>query len=594
MPTMDSSTRRELRIREMLEKALDVPSWHDRLAAFQELSTFEVEQVARCGDKLVDHALRDAVVEVRQAAVQLLTALSPEQAQKFAGRIAAEGLCDEDRKVRAAAAETLGALGREIGGPHLDKVTGMLPDKSSQVRRAAARAVGRIGEPAKELIEQLIALLKDYESEVRAAAAAGLGFLGVGRFLFKGETEFEDEEIDIGVKLAAAAANDRSFSVRSGASTALASIDEGSRFSDVLLIAALEDPQAQVRAAAGAALAAIGGGRGLHVADLGEALTAGSAGKRRAAAEALRLQGEAAAPEASRLALSLRDDPDEEVRVAAALALRAIGKAAADNTEQMAEAAVFDECAEVQRAATENLRQLALDSSDCCEQVVAALAEEGAENRDSLRFGAASALGSQGQRAAPHAERLVSALSDTSWAVRRAAAEGLQHIGPAALPRAEAVLGQALQSKDADVRCSAIQVFGVLGAKSDQDGSTLEARRASLAQRRASLAQQVAGKIADEDKYVSAMAMRTLGSWGEAGARYAREIADQLRAKRPEVRIAAAGALRELGMVGKERLLPDQVDTLATAANTDISLEVRLEAVEACKALGEAGRLHGS
>mmetsp|Transcript_78447 Transcript_78447/g.204557 ORF Transcript_78447/g.204557 Transcript_78447/m.204557 type:complete len:271 (+) Transcript_78447:1-813(+) len=269
-----------------------------------------------------------------------------------------------------------------------------------------------------------------------------------------------------------------------------------------------------------------------------------------------------------------------------------MGRAAADKTEQMAEAAVFDECAEVQRAAVENLRELAQDSSDCCQQVVAALAEEGAEGHDSLRFGATAALGAQGHRAVPHAELLASALSDRSWAVRRAAAEALRQAGPAALPRVEAILGEALQSKDADVRCSALQVMGALGAKSAPDDTTSEVTRAPLDQRRASMAQRVAGKIKDEDKYVSSMAIRTLGSWGEAGVGYVRQIADQLRSKRPEVRIAAAGALRELGMEGKERLLADQLDTLVATANTDMSAEVRREATETCMALGEAGRLN--
>ncbi|CAK0907041.1 unnamed protein product [Prorocentrum cordatum] len=179
-----------------------------------------------------------------------------ERVEKFALRVAAEGLGDKDRKVRAAAAEALGALGREVAGPHLDGVVGLCADRSSQVRRAAARAAGRIGEPAVELIEQLVAVLRDYESEVRAAAAEGLGALGVGRFLVKGESEIDDREIDIGLKLAAAVQNDTSFSVRSAACTALASIDEGSRFSEVLLI-----PEERRRAGRPAGPGARGGRR---------------------------------------------------------------------------------------------------------------------------------------------------------------------------------------------------------------------------------------------------------------------------------------------------------------------------------------------
>lgn len=106
-------------------------------------------------------------------------------------------LQDRDPGVRREAAMALGRLGNEGGARrHAGRMLGLLADPDQQVRAAAAEALGRMLEGADEgagcfgtgvaggpfgienVVDRLGALLEDEASEVRAAAARALGGLG--------------------------------------------------------------------------------------------------------------------------------------------------------------------------------------------------------------------------------------------------------------------------------------------------------------------------------------------------------------------------------------------------------------------------------
>jgi len=84
-----------------------------------------------------------------------------------------QALGDSDRDVRRAAAEALGDLGDPQAVPALIQA---LRDDWEAVRRAAAEALGKLGDP--QAIPPLIQALGDYWYDVRFAAAEALGKLG--------------------------------------------------------------------------------------------------------------------------------------------------------------------------------------------------------------------------------------------------------------------------------------------------------------------------------------------------------------------------------------------------------------------------------
>jgi HEAT repeat protein len=85
-------------------------------------------------------------------------------------------------KVRAAAAEDLGELGA-INASHVkDAIPALMDllkkDKEATVRRAAARALGRVDADPKEAVPLLVEALKDKSPDVQMAAMASLGQIG--------------------------------------------------------------------------------------------------------------------------------------------------------------------------------------------------------------------------------------------------------------------------------------------------------------------------------------------------------------------------------------------------------------------------------
>ena len=84
-----------------------------------------------------------------------------------------KALKDSDKDVRKAAAEALGKIGDKSAVPALIKA---LKDGYWQVRTAAAAALGKIGD--KSAVPALIEALKDKDSDVRTAAAEALGTIG--------------------------------------------------------------------------------------------------------------------------------------------------------------------------------------------------------------------------------------------------------------------------------------------------------------------------------------------------------------------------------------------------------------------------------
>lgn len=216
--------------------------------------------------ELVDKAraaLRDADAQVRSAALQLvqaqsLTALLPEvgaslrddedvgvryQAAKTLAQFAdsaalptlLKGLRDEDMYVRV---QVTAALIR-IGAPAVDGLTEALGDGRPAVRRAAAKALGKIEHADAAALQALGAALDDTDAGQRRFAAQALGRLGA--------TD--------AVELLGAALRDPDAQARNAAAAALQALGEAAQ---PTLRAALDDPDPEICFVAARALAGQG------------------------------------------------------------------------------------------------------------------------------------------------------------------------------------------------------------------------------------------------------------------------------------------------------------------------------------------------
>ena len=175
------------------------------------------------------------------AILALLVLLSPawgksvqelEKARDVKGLI--QKLRDKDWDVRKDAAKALG----KIGAPAVEPLIAALRDKDSDVRYYAAYALGEIGD--KRAVKPLIAALRDKDSDVRYYAAEALGKIGDRR----------------AVEPLIAALRDKNSDIRYYAAYALGEI--GDKRAVKPLIAALGDKDSDVRAAAAASLGEIG------------------------------------------------------------------------------------------------------------------------------------------------------------------------------------------------------------------------------------------------------------------------------------------------------------------------------------------------
>ena len=315
--------------------------------------------------------------------------------------------------IRRAAAAALGKIGDASA---VRPLIAALNDSDNDARQAAGEALVAIGPPA---VEPLVSALEDWraDADMHIAAAWTLGQTGDSR----------------AVEPLVAALHDRDKDVRQAAAEALVEIGQPAVEP---LVAALHDRDKDVRRAAAEAMQ-----------KLAVPVDDGTLAWYAVALEnwtwAVHLGAAAVEP-----LISALQDSDEGVRQAAAEALGQIGDARA--VEPLV-AALKDSDEGVRQAAAEGLGQIG--DARAVEPLIAAL---GDSNRD-MRRAAAGALGQIGDARA--VEPLVAALKESESYLRRAAAEGLGKIGDA---RAVEPLVAALKDSDEDVRQAAATVLAML------------------------------------------------------------------------------------------------------------------------------------
>jgi HEAT repeat protein len=416
------------------------------------------KDAARDALQTLGHPMLDLPQAVAQVAAQgawgvLIRALTCTQVREVVVGLGApavppliQALGDSDRDVRRAAAEALGKLGDPQAVPPLIKALG---DSDWDVRRAAAEALGKLGDPqavpplsvwahagkdaARDALQTLGHPMLDLPQAVAQVAAQGAW--GV---LIRALTCTQVREVVVGLGAPAVppliqALGDSDRDVRCAAAEALVKIGTPAV---PPLIQALGDRSENVRAAAAEALGAIGDPQA--VPPLIQALGDSDWDVRCAAAWALGKLGDPQAVPALIQALG-----DYDGRFTAAEALVRIGAPAVPALIQ----ALGDSNWAVRHAAAWALGKLGDP------QAVPPLIQALGDRSENVRAAAAEALGAIGDPQAVPA--LIKALGDSDWDVRCAAAEALGKLGdPQAMPRAHPSVGRTQACSPHGTRCS--------------------------------------------------------------------------------------------------------------------------------------------
>jgi HEAT repeat protein len=416
-----------------------------------------------------------------------------------------EALKNWDGDVRRAAAEALGKIGDLQAVPALIEA---LKDDKEWVRWKVAEALGKIGDP--QAIPALMEVLKDEDWRVRQAAADALGKIGDRQAVPALLETLKDWYGDV-----------------SRAAEALGEIGVPAV---PALMEALKNWDWQVRWAAAWALGKIGDLQAVPA--LMEALKDEDKDVRQTAAEAL---GKIGVPAVPALMEALKDE-DWRVRQAAARALGEIGDPQALPALIQA---LKDEY--VREAVEEALGKIGVPA-------VPALIEALKDDDEDVRRAAAGALGEIGDPQAVPA--LIEALKDDDEYVRRAAVGALGKIGDL---QAVPALLEALKDRDEYVRWAAVGALGEIGMLAVS--AVLEALKAEVWRVRLAVARAL-GEIGvpavpallDALKAEEWRVRQVAGALGKIGEQQAvPALIQALKDENENVREAAARALRKIG-----------------------------------------------
>ncbi len=420
-----------------------------------------------------------------------------------------------------------------------------LDDSDSDVRDAAARALGTLAQASPEVVKALLNALKDKNSHVRSAAAYALGNLGQA-----------SPEV---VKALLNALKDKEAHVRSAAAEGLRKLGQASPEVVDALVNALKDPQILPRYAVAGALGTLGRAAPQVAKSLLHALKDSDVCARSAAAHALGTLGRATRQVLKALLDALRDS-DRYVRSGSAAAL---GKLGPQTSLELAKAllkALNDRTWRVRFAAASALGTLGQASPE----VVKALLNAMKDSDWSVRSAAARALGNLGPQASPEVVKaLVNALKDSQWNVRSAAAGALGKLGPQTSPEAVEPLLRALKESKTDVRSAAARALGKVGQASPEVVNAL------------------LNAMKDKDRDVRSAAAYALGNLAQTSPEVVKALLNALEDSQWNVRSAAAGALGRLG----PQTSPQVVNALLNALK-DSQWQVREKAANALGSLG--------
>jgi HEAT repeat protein len=335
---------------------------------------------------------------------------------------------------------------RELAPPRdpmvviLDTLRKALNDKTTAVRIQAAQAVGKIGQPARGLMPDLIQLLRDTDETARCQAAESLGRL--------------DGATKVSVPALTELLEDASSAVKVSAARALGSLKQEASVAVPKLVPLLQDRDEAVRTAAAEAISQVGHLNG----EATESLVVGLASEdnlvRAQAAEALGTIG-TTAQEAAPALVEAMDTDNEHVRAKAVEALGKIGEAAADVAVPSLVHVLHGSDSWVSALAAEALGQM----GESADQAIPALVRSLSHTNALVRSNAAKALAKMGESAEEARTALETAAADDDGGVRSQAIRALGLIGKPT-PGTERIVSAGLTDEDPLVRAAAVEAVG--------------------------------------------------------------------------------------------------------------------------------------
>jgi HEAT repeat protein len=412
----------------VLSEVLKDPSPAPRAAAAAALGTLGD---VTCAAKIAELLYTDGTEEVRVAAVTALSYLGAAGAEYHAQVAALIDANGATATMRAAAAEALSHMGEFIEkaavASDAKALAGCLQDSKSSVRKAAATALGVLGQVTPDeffYADDVAKLLYDASMEVRTAAAKSLSCLG-----------------EAGAKAAATTLEH----VAKGATRKAGEADNGT--------------------VCHAAAQALGLGGEVGAAHAAALIRDGSSSMTVAAAEALGAAGIAAVPFIEDLLEVLRQrSMNWEARVAAAEALGCIGAPAAS---ALADAMRHGDASCLAMSA----KALVHIGDHSAAEAAASLLSDG---NGAVRATAASVLGDLGDHM--FADQVAELLDDCDSDVVCMATKAMSVFGVKGAAHACEIV-ELLHHDEARVRCAAAKTIGTigLGSEASQGMSVLEA-----------------------------------------------------------------------------------------------------------------------
>jgi HEAT repeat protein len=400
--------------------------------------------------------------------------------------------------------------------PGLIKALGY--EKDSNVGRAAARALGEIGDP--RAVGPLVTALKGQDADVHRLAAEALGRIGDARAVEPLVAALGDQAMrrSAAVALAEIGAPAVEGLVAALNHSAKEVLDQLRRQgADRSMINAVTNANVDMREAAAEALGKIGDARAVE--PLITALDSEYVSLSKAAAEALGKIGDARAVEPLTIA---RKSGLSGVSGAAAAALEKmnlgmIGDAADAHDITPLVAALSDQSGEVRKATAAALVQIGIPA---VEPVIASLKDANGWGRSA----AAEALGEIGDTRA--VEPLIAALQDEDKGVRRAGVEALGKVGDARAVEPLITFTAVQQDQDQGVRKAGVEALGKVGdaravepliaALRDHDSDVAKAAAGALVNIGAPAVEPLIAALNRED--LRGAAARALGQIGNARA----------------------------------------------------------------------------
>lgn len=484
-------------------------------------------------------------------------------------------LKDRSKDVQKAAAEALGQLGAKAATEPLIQalVFTALKDKSEGVRNAAVETLGRLGEKAatEPVIHALLAALKkaDWDDSRKAVAEA------LGNFVEKAATESMTQAL-------LAALKEEYCHVRKASAQALGRLGEKTVTEPVIqaLLTALIDKSVLVQIATAESLCCFGEKAAINLAQqvLVAALKNKSEYVRSAAAEALGLLGEKAATEpVIQALLAALKDKEWRGQNAAAKALAQVGeKAATESVIQGLLNVLKDENEFVRHAAAQVLGQLGKKAMT--EFVIQALLTTLKDKDSYVRSAVAEALGLLGEKTAtePIIQALLATLKDESWDVQTAAKHALNWLyKSAATEPVIQALSAASKHKEWGwgIQCTAVYALGTLENKAAIEPAI----------------QALLTALKDEEREVRIAAANALGQLGEKAATkpVIQALEAALKDDSPFGNKIRSAACRSLGLLG-EKAATEPVIQALLAALEDGCDDVQRAATHALDCLGKS------